>query len=205
MASQSAAVERLARLTGWSGRSYVTPDWDGVERALGLSLPGEYKELLSVFPPGMFVAPRAADGHVIVHPPYADYLAQFETELDELREWRAAHPADVPRPVFPEPGGMLPWARAARECLLWVRDSADPAGWTVAVSNGGTWRYREELPVVEEFDRGAVEFLIGLVTGEIRSRVLNPRGFVTPAERGRVARAFQPLPQDEWLAYSQQG
>jgi len=151
---------------------------------------------------------------VIVHPPrHLDYLRQFRTELRELREWRAEHPAEVPRPVFPEPGGMLPWGRADRECLLWVCDSADPDEWTVAVSNGGTWRYRydENLLVVEEFDCGAVDFLIGLVTGEIKSQVLNPVGFLERAagkpepDQTRAVQAFLPLPEDEWRASVRRG
>jgi hypothetical protein len=198
-------VAELARVTGWTGRSYVSQDWDVVERALGVFLPAEYKELLAVFPPGTFHAPRLADGSVMVQPPYwvdgvPDQLVQFETELDELRDWRAKHPADVPRPVFPEPDGMIPWARALRECLLWVRDSPDPDRWTVAISNGGIWRASEGSPVLEEFDCGAVEFLIGLVTGQITSRVLNPSG---TDENGLVPGiAFKPLSEDEWRSYS---
>lgn len=194
-------VTELARLTGWTGRSYVTPDWDAVERTLGVALPAQYKELLAVFPPGRFNAPHLVQGSVTVHPPYQvdgvpDQLHQFAAELDELRDWRAEHPADVPRPVFPEPEGMIPWARASRECLLWTRDSPDPDRWTVAISNGGVWRYDPDSAVVEEFDLGAVEFLIGLVSGQITSRVLNPRG---PGATGpdRVT-AFEPLPQEQW-------
>lgn len=131
----------------------------------------------SVFPPGKFFAPRLADGRVIVQPPYQvdgvpDQLRQFETELGELRDWRAAHPADVPRPVFPEPDGMIPWARSSRECLLWARDCPDR--WTVVISNGGIWRYDRDSAVLEGFDVGAVDFLIGMVTGQMTSQVLNP-------------------------------
>jgi hypothetical protein len=198
-------VAELAQLTGWVGRSYVSPNWDVVERTLGVALPADYKELLAVFPPGTFHAPHLADGSVIVHPPYQvhgvpDQLHQFETELDELRHWRAEHPADVPRPIFPEPNGMIPWARAARECLLWTRDSRERDRWTVAISNGGIWRYDETSAILEEFDCGAVEFLSGLVTGRLTSRILNPVG---PEAAGpdRIA-AFEPLPNDQWRAFS---
>lgn len=198
-------VAELARLTGWTGRSYVTPDWAVVERALGVALPAEYRELLAVFPPGKFFAPRLADGRVTVQPPYLvdgvpDQLHQFQTELDELRDWRAAHPDDVPRPVFPEPNGMIPWARSSRECLLWTRDSADPDRWAVAISNGGIWRYDRESASLEEFDLGAVDFLIELVSGRLTSRVLNPAGPDAP-DLARVT-AFQPVPEDEWRAFS---
>lgn len=194
-------VAALAQLTDWTGRSYVSPDWDAVERTLGVALPAEYKELLATFPPGTFNAPSLADGSVIVHPPYLvngtpDQLYQFRAELDELRNWQAAHSADVPRPIFPEPGGMIPWARASRECLLWARDSARPDEWTVVLSNGGIWRYNRHSPVLEDFDVGAIDFLIGLVTGQVTSKILNPRG---PDRTGpdRIT-AFEPLPEDKW-------
>jgi hypothetical protein len=198
-------VAELARMAGWAGRSYVSPDWDAVERTLGVSLPAEYKELLAVFPPGTFNAPFLGDGSVIVHPPYRvggvpDQLHQFESEMDELRDWQAGHPADVPRPVFPEPGGMIPWARASRECLLWTRDSADPGRWAVAISNGGIWRYDQDSPVLEEFPVGAVDFLLSLVAGRITSRVLNPEGPDQPGP-ARLA-AFEPVPEDEWRSFS---
>ncbi|WP_434443514.1 hypothetical protein [Lentzea sp. E54] len=74
----------------------------------------------------------------------------------------------------------------------------DPDQWTVAVSNGGIWRYRDE-PVVEEFDCGAVEFLIGFVTGRIRSRVLAP----TQDPWSRKVPAFRPIDEPEWLSFSE--
>lgn len=198
-------VAELVQLTEWTGRSYVTTNWDVVERTLNVSLPAEYKELLALFPPGTFNAPRLVDGSVTVQPPYQvdgkpDQLYQFETEMAELRDWQAAHPADVPWPVFPEPGGMIPWARSGRTCLLWARDSPDPDQWTVVISNGGIWRYDENSPVTEEFDVGAVDFLIRLVTGRTASRVLNPMG---PDQSGpeRIA-AFQPTAEDEWRSFS---
>jgi hypothetical protein len=44
----------------------VEPEWDVVERGLGLELPAEYKELLAVFPPGSFLLPDWKD--IIVQP-----------------------------------------------------------------------------------------------------------------------------------------
>ena len=190
-------VDELAELTGWTGRSYVDTPWHDVERLLGVRLPASYKELLDIFPPGVFRAPDLAQGHVEVYPPYnKDYLAQYEEPMAELRVWRADHPADVRHPVFPDVGGMLPWGLAPRECFLWVRGSDDPEQWTVAISNGGIWRYDNNFVVVEEFDLDAVGFLVRMVRGEITSQVLNPAGD-TAAELGRP-NAFTPLPEITW-------
>jgi hypothetical protein len=188
-------VRELAETTGWAGRSYVKTPWEVVHRSLGFELPSDYRDLLDVFPPGKFLAPDYF-AEVIVQPPYRvdgvlDHLYQFRTELDEAERWRREYPRDVPE-------GLVPWARSGRPGLFWVRQSMDPDQWTVAVSNGGIWRYHDE-PVVEEFDCGAVEFLIGFVTGRIRSRVLAP----TPDPWSRKVPAFRPIDESEWLSFSE--
>ncbi|MFL6140573.1 MAG: hypothetical protein ACJ72N_01725 [Labedaea sp.] len=186
----------------------MEPEWDVVERGLGLELPAEYKELLAVFPPGSFLLPDWKG--IIVQPPYhvdgvPDHLEQFGAELNELSDWRAEHPQDVPYPLYPEPGGLLPWARADREAVFWVRNHTDPNRWTVAASNGGSWRLFDDDPVVEEYGMGTVDFLIGMVTGELRSRILNPEGYreweANPQPAGPV-RSFTPTPEVDWRGFS---
>lgn len=186
------AVRRLAELAGWTGRSYVETSWDVVHAKLGFGLPSDYRDLHAVFPPGTFDAPGVLNG-VIVQPPYRvdgvpDHLRQFEVEMQETEDWRREHPEDVPE-------GMVPWARADREGLFWVRRSPDPEQWTVAVSSGGIWGY-DDAPVVEEFNCGAVEFLIEFVRGSLHSRVLGP------IEDVRAVGGFRPIEEREWLRIS---
>lgn len=186
------AVQRLAEATGWTGRSYVETPWDVVQAKLGFELPSDYRDLHAVFPPGTFDAPGVLNG-VMVQPPYRvdgvpDHLHQFEVEMQETEDWRREHPEDVPE-------GLVPWARADREGLFWVCRSQDPEQWTVAVSSGGIWGY-DDVPVVEEFDCGAVEFLIGFVTGSLHSRVLGP------AEEATAVAGFRPIEEREWLRIS---
>lgn len=186
------AVRRLAEVTGWAGRSYVETPWDVVHAKLGFELPVDFRDLHAVFPPGTFKAPDVLGG-VMVQPPYRvdgvpDHLHQFEVEVDEIEDWRREHPEDVPE-------DMVPWARADREGLFWVRRSPDPERWTVAISSGGIWGY-DDAPVVEEFDCGAVEFLIGFVTGSLRSRLLRPVEDVVGAA------GFRPIDEQEWLSFS---
>ncbi|PWW63228.1 hypothetical protein [Actinokineospora spheciospongiae] len=201
-------VRELVDLTGWRGSAYGPVAWDAVEAGLGVELPADYKELLATFAPGTFNAANLNLGKAIVMPPYTaagkpDHLHQFRTEMRELREWQEEHPEDVPHPIHPEPGGMIPWARAAREVLLWVREPGQsPDEWTVAVSNGGIWRCDEIVPVVEEFDCGAVEFLAGLVRGSIVSTVLtgDPENLTSPPLAARFP--FRPVSEDDWWSMS---
>ncbi|MCR3754581.1 hypothetical protein [Lentzea californiensis] len=187
------AVRRLAGVTGWAGRSYVETPWDVVHARLGFELPSDYRDLHAVFPPGTFDAPGVLNG-VMAQPPYRvdgvpDHLYQFEVETRQTEDWRREHPEDVPE-------GMVPWARGDREGVFWVRRSPDPEQWTVAVSSGGIWGY-DDAPVVEEFDCGAVEFLIGFVTGGLRSRVLGP------IEDDSAVGGFRPIDEEEWLSFSE--
>ncbi|GAA2997303.1 hypothetical protein [Actinokineospora diospyrosa] len=187
------AIDDLVRVTGWTGQSYAATDWDVVEQRLGIALPADYKLLHEVYPPGSFHGPNSDS--IIVQPPYrvagvVDHTWQFRAELGELRDWRDQHPDDVPDAVYPERDGLLPWARSGRPLLLW-----DPADWSVVVSNGGIWRLEDDDPVLERFAMGAVEFLVGVVTGEVSSRDINPG----PHEPRSVSvPAFRPFPQAEW-------
>lgn len=189
-------VRELAELTGWTGRSYVEIPWDVVHEKLGFELPSDYRSLFDVFPPGTFYAPDTV-ADVIVQPPYRvdgvpDHLHQFEVEIEETEDWRREHPEDVPE-------DLVPWARADHPALFWVRRSPDPEQWTVAISNAGIWRCDDE-PVVEEFDCGAVEFLIGFVSGRLRSRVLAP---LDDDVETRALPLFRPIEEQEWLDMSE--
>ncbi|SES15412.1 hypothetical protein SAMN05216188_123100 [Lentzea xinjiangensis] len=191
------AVRRLTEVTGWTGRSYVETPWDVVHTKLGFELPPDYRDLHAVFPPGAFNAPGVA-ANVIVQPPYRvdgapDHLHQFEIEMQETEEWRREHPQDVPEE------GMVPWARGDHQGLFWVPRSLDPQRWTVAVSSAGIWGL-DDVPAVEEFDCGAVEFLIGFVTGELHSRVLGP---VEEDVLALDLPAFQPVREEDWLSFSE--
>ncbi|PPK66645.1 SMI1/KNR4 family protein [Actinokineospora auranticolor] len=194
-------VDELAKLCGWRGASPETTEWDAVEQLMGVALPEEYKHLLRVFPPGKFLSPYGEG--IAVHPPQLvygipDYGNQFALEMDELREWRDDHPDDVPDPVFPEPGGLIPWAWAVRPVVLW---SQEPGGWTVVVSNASVWRVHDDDPVLERFAVGTLEFLAGYVTGDIWSRLLAPNydePDALPAREPASTPRYVPFRAAEW-------
>jgi hypothetical protein len=162
LATDSQAVDELARLVGWTGRAAYVPDWEVTERLLGSPLPTDYKELLRVFPAGEF------GGTALVQPPRAtghegDLLYLFEQVLRDLRKKKGSLYA-----VYPDRPGLIPWANCyagnAAE-LFWLAGDGDPDTWPVVLSGRGK-------PQWERFEVGAVEFLTGMVRGEVPSRIL---------------------------------
>jgi hypothetical protein len=81
------------------------------------------------------------------------------TWLDYLRTIRASGESAFPYPVFPEPGGVLPWGDIRSPGLaFWLTDSGDPDKWPViaATDNGSYW---------DLFDGSACEFLLEVAAG----------------------------------------
>jgi hypothetical protein len=152
-------VDLLARIAGVSGLSGEEYDWPAVEARLGVPLPADYKELLAVFPRGLF------RGLVRVsrpgEPEYArtDFLGFNRYRLDDMRVARAAGHMNLPYPVFPEPGGLLLWGVGVREeHFFWVTEKSDPADWNVVVTDGSYTGWTE-------FPGGMGEFLVEVATG----------------------------------------
>jgi hypothetical protein len=164
VASRSAAVDVLADVVGWSGLPKWQPDWDVTERLLGLALPDDYKALLDTVPMGEYA------GTVSMNAPTlrgheGDLLALFREVMLSLNSWR-----NKPYAAFPELPGLIPWAEFDHPMggtLFWLADAGDPNSWpVVAWGADGNW---------EEYDVGAVAFLIALVRGKLPSKVLAPK------------------------------
>ncbi|MEV8635052.1 SMI1/KNR4 family protein [Streptosporangium sp. NPDC051023] len=135
-------------------------DWPYIERAVGLSLPGDYKRLIETYGiigiNGVSVAPPKDLRDM--HDEYADYLNHWE--------------GDNPLPVHPEPGGLL-WCAdtEGRECLWWDTSHPDPDQWTII------WDV--------EFDRHTfagtlTELLVADLTGTLESSLT----VLTPSDEG---------------------
>lgn len=164
MASSSPAVDVLADVVGWHGQPRWQPDWAVTERLLGLPLPDDYKALLTVIPMGRYagtvlVSPPTLTGHV------GDLLAMFRETMLGLADRR-----NRPYPLYPELPGLIPWAEFQHPMagsVFWLADRGDPNSWPVVVYGAnGDW---------EEFDVGAVAFLIALVRGTVPSELVTPK------------------------------
>jgi hypothetical protein len=118
-------------------------EWPAIEQQLGTALPDDYKALIQSYGSGGF------NEFIYVHNPFAanpyrNLLALKETILDAYRTSQQNFPDEYPEPAFPQPGGVLPWARSDNGDEFFWRTEGDPNQWTVLVlkaRNANQYRY----------------------------------------------------------------
>jgi hypothetical protein len=184
--------DRLARVLPPPAVAVDQPgeeDWAAAELAVGLTLPPDFKRFVTRYGSGSI-----DDFLVVFNPAAARQAMRFgpatEAYLAGLREIRGFAPDEVPFPIHPEPGGLLPWGTTDNgDVGYFVTSPADdPAQWSIAVGEvrGPEW-FTHPGPVTS--------FLADVLDRSIQVSVF-PTGF--PSERP----AFHPFalpPQQERL------
>lgn len=153
-------------------------DWTEVERALGVDLPDDYKELI-----GAYGGSNWDDYLYVLEPgcpnPHYDLLKWAEYQAEELEGlWEFEK---KPAELETDGSRVIPWATTDNgECLYWlVPPGADaaPKAWTVMVNEarGARW---------EHYDVSCTRFLAGSLDGELRSDILSS-AFPRPSHQFR--------------------
>ncbi|MER6222308.1 SMI1/KNR4 family protein [Streptomyces sp900105755] len=160
-------LRELLDLYGLSPRG-TSKAWDSVEERLGTGLPRDYKELVEAFGAGRF------DAHIwLLEPqcPNQAYDLEFDNDgrMDDLEDfWEMGE--EKPAELDEAGSRLVSWGSTpSGEVLYWlVRPHQDPDRWTVMVneSRGPRW---------EHFETDCTEFLSGILTGRLRSRILASR------------------------------
>jgi hypothetical protein len=161
MASRSPAVEVLADVIGWSGLPRWQTDWSHTERLLGVALPDDYKALLDTVPMGEYAGTVSMNAPTVTGQE-GDLLALFREVMLDLTDGDT-----YPYEAYPKLPGLIPWAEFSYPmggALFWLADHGDPNEWpVVAWGADGNW---------EEYDVGAVAFLIALTRGKLPSKLI---------------------------------
>ncbi|MBO0884327.1 MAG: hypothetical protein J2P17_29165 [Mycobacterium sp.] len=179
MTQRLAEILGLAALDGAVGGGC---DWSGVETALGIALPNDYKQFIDAYGPGLI------DGHVTVCAPneprdWADLVrhnawGQECVRLDfggpdnyrggwhlgDASQWEANR-ENVPS--WFEPGdNLISWGHTGNgDLLFWhLKPGVSSDDWPVVV--------KEEGPHWEQYQVGFSPALVGLLTGEVQSEYL---------------------------------
>jgi hypothetical protein len=104
--------------------------WRAAEESLGLKLPGSYKSLIDAF------GGSSWGDFLHVLSPFDEHLnlQHIGKEiLDADRETRRQFPWLYPLPLFPETGGLLPWAFTDNGDTFYFITSAAPDEWPTLV------------------------------------------------------------------------
>lgn len=150
-----------------ASESPVEPSaWSEAERRIGTPLPKDYRDLVDRYGAGRF-----SDFLSVFTPfsgnPHADLLVQMDRQLASLRELRA-NGEHAPYPIFPEPGGLLPFAITDNGDVLHWATNGPPDAWRVVVNEARS-------PVYELHDTDMTGFIAGLLSKSRESAIL-PRG-----------------------------
>ncbi len=103
----------------WVGNSEL---WNNCESELGLVLPGQFKNLIEgagelTFGEIHVLSPFASSSHLSLREKGRQIL-NADSELGQANSWH------YPLPLYPEMGGLLPWAISdAGEILYWITNS----------------------------------------------------------------------------------
>lgn len=138
--------------------------FERIEQQIGLALPASYKQLVHTYGQGVWFET------VLVLNPFYAWLQDLEplyspqhgrgvrTWCDGLREMRKESPENFIHPIYPEAGGIFPYALffGIRGTLYWLT-SGHPDGWPSLFDLGdGTFQQeweRFDMPITELFWR----------------------------------------------------
>jgi len=104
--------------------------WLAVEQSLGVTLPGSYKKLIDTF------GATSWGNFLHVLSPFGDNLNLQRIGkqiLDADRESRSRFASHYPLPLYPEPGGLLPWAVTDNGDTLYFITLANPDKWPTLI------------------------------------------------------------------------
>lgn len=153
-------------------------EWDRIERALGVDLPRDYKDFVSIYGTGSIghflwvfnpsSKNRSLNGEAIRY-----FLTSYENLKHDL-------PADYIRPAFPSVNSFLPFAVTDNgDTLVWILNGMHSDSWKVGIMSSN--QSNEEI-----FELGFVAFLVQLLDKKIVSSIL-PHQFL------KADKKFNPL------------
>ena len=161
-----ASVEELLDLVTPPRKISHTVDWRSIKRGLGVQLPGDYRDLVSNYGPGVF---DDFLGVLVPNAPieYADIVTQqpaFKTGLEALKN---VDPSAVPHNI----ADLTACAATSNgDIICWIgsRDE-DPNAWSIGISapRDGLW---------EEYQGTLTDFLCAIFSRGYSSSIF-PKAF----------------------------
>jgi hypothetical protein len=152
----------------------AAPPWGEALNEVGFEFPADYRAFVDTYGGGTFERPEYVG--LIVDAPHCHALGPggrlgfggfVGIQLDQVRPLFTYPGAEEgmwngePRPLYPEPGGLLSWGSTEEsDQFFWLTQDTNPDRWPVvgwSRHDGSTF----------DFDGGMVEFLLALFTGRV--------------------------------------
>lgn len=138
--------------------------WKPVEKQLKTALPKDYKRFIEEYGTGQI------NEFFYILSPFAkarpmNLLDGGMKLLDAQRTVKSEAPEDVPYPLFPEKGGLLPFGLTDNGDVFYWRTSGAPEAWTIVVNES-------RGPEYEKFKLSTTKFIERLAAGKLKSEVL---------------------------------
>jgi hypothetical protein len=138
--------------------------WSAVEEKLGLQLPTDYKVFIGIYGTGF-----VGDFIILYNPFSTDKMVNLFHEMERIikgeRQLRSSSRIELP--LYPEPGGLLPFARTFGGDNLFWQTQGEPDDWTL---------YLHEVrgPIHEEYAMTMSDFFIKLLRSHTK-KIVVPR------------------------------
>ena len=134
-------------------------DWASLESEFGVTLPEDFKELVSSYGAGSF------DDFLVMKSPTANddgySLRLLITDsLEVLRTFRESNEHE--ERIFPESGGLFPWAATLNGDILYWRSNGNSEEWTVVLNPSRTLEFLD-------FAESSTSFIEGIYSGRIKT------------------------------------
>ena len=130
--------------------------WEKVEERLGLGLPTDYKEFITLYGSG-----RISKFVWIFNPlskrKNINLFEQVERQLSALRTLSSEFREQCPYKLFPASGGLLPVGLTDNGDVLHWLTSESPSNWSVVVN-------ASRGPEYQRFDHSLSTFLVRILT-----------------------------------------
>ena len=152
--------------------------WSAVEQEVGTRLPDDYKEFIELYGSGRIGAfiwvlnPFASNQFISLGRQIVDRLGALEALARDFGE-------QCPYPLFPQSGGLLPFAVTDNGDVIYWITNGDPNAWRVVVNEARGPRY-------EEFASNATDFLAAILTHRVNCTVF-------PESLQEFAARFEPV------------
>jgi hypothetical protein len=103
-------------------------DWKQVEATIGLTLPDDYKNLISQYGTGRF-----SDFLYAFNPFSVNECLNLINSSQRILEGERKFKEEFPFPLFPEPNGLFPWGSTDNGNYLYWHTKGEPRDWAVIV------------------------------------------------------------------------